>query len=70
MGSIAGGLIAVALGILALITWPWRALEVFQGMIPFVLIIGGIVASVAGLEIVKEKGSRHKTEASDDKENE
>lgn len=68
MGNIAGGLIAVALGILALIAWPWRALEVIQGMIPFLLIIGGIVATVAGLEIVKEKGSKPKTADSKDKE--
>jgi small neutral amino acid transporter SnatA (MarC family) len=39
-------------------------------MIPFVLIIGGIVAAVAGLEIVKEKDSKHKTEDSKDKEKE
>lgn len=70
MGSIAGGLIAVALGILALITWPWRAIEFIEGAIPFVLIIGGIVAAVAGLEIVKENGSKHKAKDSKDKDDE
>ena len=54
MINIIGGCIAVAVGILALLTWPWRVLEVVQGVLPIVLIIGGIVAVVAGWELTKE----------------
>lgn len=56
MGSIIGGLIALALGIFALISWQWRVVEFFQGLIPLALIIGGIVAVVAGLDLAKEEG--------------
>jgi succinate-acetate transporter protein len=55
MGNIIAGLIAIALGLLALISWPWRVLEVAQGLVPIVLFIGGIVAIIAGIELTKEK---------------
>jgi hypothetical protein len=54
MGNIVGGFIAVALGILALVYWQWRVIEVIQGMLPIALIGIGLVAIVAGWEIVKE----------------
>jgi len=55
MGNIIAGLIAIALGLLALMSWPWRVLEVAQGLLPIVLFIGGIVAIIAGIELAKEK---------------
>ena len=62
MINIAGGLISVALGILSFINWPWRVLEVFQGLIPIVLIVGGIVAIIAGMEIANGKEGAHSKE--------
>jgi hypothetical protein len=55
MINLVGGFIAVALGILLLVNWPWRVLEVFQGLLPIVLIIGGIIAAVAGWELIKKR---------------
>ena len=57
MGNIISGLIAIALGLLALISWPWRVLEVAQGLVPIVLFIGGVVAIIAGIELAKEKSA-------------
>ncbi len=57
MGNIIAGLIAIALGLLALISWPWRVLEVAQGLVPIVLFIGGVVAIIAGIEFAKEKST-------------
>ena len=57
MGNIIAGLIAIALGLLALISWPWRVLEVAQGLVPIVLFIGGVVAIIAGIELAKEKST-------------
>jgi len=57
MGNIIAGLIAIALGLLALISWPWRVLEVAQGLVPIVLFIGGVVAILAGIELAKEKSA-------------
>lgn len=55
MINIVGGLIAIALGILALINWSWRVVELVQGLIPVVLILGGIVALAAGMSMFKEQ---------------
>lgn len=55
MINIVGGLIAIALGILALINWSWRVIELVQGLIPVVLILGGIVALAAGMSMFKEQ---------------
>ena len=55
MFNLVGGFIAIALGILLLVTWPWRVLEVFQGLLPIALIVGGIIAAIAGWELVKKK---------------
>lgn len=55
MGNVVGGLVAVALGILTLVSWRWRVLEVVQGLLPILLILGGIVAVYAGWELTKEK---------------
>lgn len=72
MVSIVGGLISIALGILALITWLWRVVELIQGLIPIVLIAGGIVALVAGMSMVKEQNQKEsrKVKASPDNEEE
>jgi hypothetical protein len=40
-----------------LVNWPWRVWEVFQGLIPIVLIVGGIVAIFAGWEFINTKVS-------------
>lgn len=74
MGSIIGGLIALALGIFAAITWKWRMIELLQGIIPIALITGGIIAVVAGLDLVKEsdlsKGKKAKARVNEDEEEE
>jgi uncharacterized membrane protein HdeD (DUF308 family) len=57
MFNLVGGFIAVALGILLLINWPWLVLEAFQGLLPIALIVGGILAAVAGWEFVKKRAS-------------
>ncbi len=57
MGNIVGGIIAVALGILALVFWQWRVIEFFQGLLPIGLIVVGVIAIFAGWEIIKENSS-------------
>lgn len=57
MANIVGGFIAVALGILALVYWQWRVIEVIQGLLPIGLIGIGLIAIVAGWEIIKETPS-------------
>lgn len=55
MFNLVGGFVAIALGILLLVAWPWRVLEVFQGLLPIAFIVGGIIAAIAGWELIKKK---------------
>lgn len=66
MISIVGGFVAIALGILALINWSWRVIELIQGLLPIVLISGGIVALVAGMSIFKEQQQKITAKADDE----
>ena len=68
MFNLVGGFVAVALGILLLINWSWRVLEVFQGLLPIVLIVGGIVAIAAGWELVNKKVAAGSDDDDDDLE--
>ncbi len=56
MANIIGGLIALALGIITLLFWWWRVVDLIQGLVPLALIAGGLVAAFAGLSMIDEKG--------------
>ena len=68
MGNIIAGLIAIALGVLAAITWPWRMLELLQGIAPIALIGIGIVAIFAGIEMSKENASNVEDEEDEEED--
>ncbi len=55
MPSIIGGAIAIALGIWGLSAWWWSVAEVFRGLVPILLLIGGLVALSAGISMVREE---------------
>lgn len=54
MINVIAGLIAIVLGIWGLKVWWWSFSELLRGLIPLVLIIGGLVAIAAGISGVKE----------------
>ena len=54
MINVIAGLIAIVLGIFGLKVWWWSFSELLRGLIPLVLIIGGLVAIAAGMGGIKE----------------
>lgn len=70
MINVVGGLIAIAIGILALINWPWRVVELIQGLIPIVFVAGGVVALAAGLSMVKEQSGKASKKSEDELDDE
>ena len=54
MINVIAGLIAIVLGVLGLKVWWWSFSELLRGLIPLVLLIGGLVAIAAGIGGVKE----------------
>jgi hypothetical protein len=55
--SLAGGIIALVLGIIGLIFWWGSFLVVLMGCIPILLILGGALATYLGIEEIKDKSS-------------
>ena len=70
MINIIGGLFAIALGILTLIFWSWRVVELIQGLLPLLLLGGGIVALAAGMSMFKEDQKKKIAEMEDTDEDE
>ena len=61
--SIVGGTAAIVLGILGLIGWWWSFLELLKGCVPCFLILGGLIALLAGISELKDELSSKKEEA-------
>ena len=55
MAVLGGGIIALLLGIIGLITWWSDFLEILKGGIPIVLILGGALATYLGYEEYKDR---------------
>lgn len=60
--SVAGGLIAIILGVWGLIAWWMPFLEVLKGTIPCFLILGGLITTAAGISEIKSSLAEKKTE--------
>lgn len=61
--SIVGGLVALIIGILLLIAWWPVFVRALQATVPAILIIGGLVAFIGGINELKESaGSKKKEE--------
>ncbi len=58
MPNIIGGLIAIALGIAAMLMWWWRVIDIIQGLLPLALIGGGLVATFAGMSMVEDEAKK------------
>jgi hypothetical protein len=67
MTALAGGVIALILGIIGLIVWWGSFLILLKGGIPVILILGGALATYLGIEELKDKrASEDFEEGSDD----
>lgn len=55
MTALAGGIVALILGIIGLIVWWGSFLILLKGGIPVILILGGALATYLGVEELKDK---------------
>lgn len=55
MAVLAGGIVALILGVIGLFAWWGDFLEVLKGSIPIILILGGALATYLGYEEYKDK---------------
>jgi hypothetical protein len=55
--SLLGGIIALVLGLVFLISWFKEFIHVLQGTLPLLFIIGGILAAYLGAEELKDRSS-------------
>ena len=55
MMALAGGLIALVLGIIGIVVWWCPLLEILMGVIPVILILGGALATYFGFDQMTDK---------------
>jgi hypothetical protein len=55
--SLLGGIIALILGLIFLISWFKEFVHVLQGTLPLLFIIGGILAAYLGAEELKDRSA-------------
>lgn len=55
--SLLGGIIALVLGLIFLISWFKEFVHVLQGTLPVLFIIGGVLAAYLGAEELKDRSS-------------
>jgi len=63
MWIILGGIAGIILGILGLIKWWLLFLKALEALIPFILLVGGVLAIIIGISSVKEKREEKKEES-------
>ena len=52
--TLVGGIISVIIGIWGLKTWYWAFVDLLKGMVPPLLILGGLAAFFAGISEIKD----------------
>ena len=66
MMALAGGIVALVLGIIGLIIWWGDFVELLTGAVPVILILGGGLAAYLGFEEIKDKRSAEKFDEGSD----
>jgi len=62
MKILVGGIVAMVIGVVGLIAWWPEFWQVLKGVIPIILIIGGILGIYLGIEEVKTSSPSKKEE--------
>ena len=55
MAALAGGIVALVLGIIGIVTWWEEFLNLLLGGVPVMLILGGALAAYLGFEEIRDK---------------
>jgi hypothetical protein len=62
MAALAGGLVALILGVIGVIFWWDEFIGLLQGAVPIMLVLGGALAAYLGYEEIKDKKAAGKLE--------
>jgi len=65
MASIIGGGVAAILGFLGLILWWGSFVTIFKGSIPILLLLGGVISLIVGINEIKETPKTKKEKESE-----
>jgi len=65
MWIILGGIVAIILGILGVIKWWLLFLKALAALVPFILLVGGVLAVIIGISSVKERMEEKREEAAE-----
>ncbi len=65
MWIILGGIAAIILGVLGLIKWWLLFLKALAALVPFILLVGGVLAVIIGISSVKERIEEKREEAAE-----
>lgn len=65
--SVLGGLVAILLGIWGLFTWFGLFVSALKASVPAILILGGIIALIAGVSEIKDEAASKKEKTEEKK---
>ena len=68
MGALIGGIIAVILGLMGLVRWHLLFFKALAAAVPFLLLVGGVIAIAAGISDMKDKLEEKKEKKEEKKE--
>jgi len=68
MGALIGGIVAVILGIWGLAGWWNYFVKALMAAVPFLLLVGGVIAIAAGMSDIKDKKEEQKEKEAEKKE--
>lgn len=67
MGALIGGIVAVILGIWGLAAWWDLFIKALMASVPFLLLVGGVIAVAAGISDIKDKMEEKKEKKDEEK---
>jgi len=70
MGALIGGIVAVILGIIGLANWWGYFVKALMASVPFLLLVGGVIAIAAGISDIKDKMEEKKEKKQEEKKEE
>ena len=70
MGALIGGIIAVILGIWGPAAWWGYFVKALMAAVPFLLLVGGVIAIAAGISDIKDKMEEKKEKQKEEKSEE
>ena len=70
MGALIGGIVSVILGIWGLAVWWHLFVKALMAAVPFLLLVGGVIAIAAGISDIKDKMEEKKEKQKEEKSEE